>query len=110
MAHIRKIGRQTAIIFSSDVSRKRNLSDPERGRQSVYLKPRCRNPISCSVCCPEERPPASTLRLRLRRPKFAMPYEVLVVPSQSIPILSLLEIPQCWHRTIRLSWQTKESA
>jgi CheY-like chemotaxis protein len=46
MAHIRKNGPQTSIIFSRAAHRKRNLSDPERGRQAVYLKPRGRNPIS----------------------------------------------------------------
>ena len=46
MAHIRKNGRQTPIIFSRAAPRKRNLSDPERGRQALYRKPRSRNPIS----------------------------------------------------------------
>ena len=46
MAHIRKNGRQTPIIFSRDVPRKRKLSDPERGRQTAYLKSRCRKPNS----------------------------------------------------------------
>src|SRR6266478_6264216 len=44
MAHIRKNGRQTLIIFSRDVPRKRKLSDPEPGRQTAYLKSRCRKP------------------------------------------------------------------
>src|SRR5437667_11900723 len=46
MAHIRKNGRQTLIIFSRNVPRNRKLSDPERGRQTAYLKSRCRKPNS----------------------------------------------------------------